>query len=91
MNIQPSIVARLKPELVPERVELAYGWQGEVIGGRKWQPLEYRDQELELQPDEDAAIGQTAEIGNIGAEIVLHSTIGQRVRIRVQFHHKIEV
>ena len=88
--IQPSIVARLKPELVPERVELAYGWQGEGIAGKKWQPMEYKDQILDLLPDEDAHPYQTSELGSVFAHIVCVRTEGKQKSIRVQFHHKIE-
>ena len=96
MNIQPSIVARLKPELVPECTEFLNNRNGAVVAAKRRKPMEYRDQILDLQPDEDANSGDTADLGTVIAEVeqlrevVPYRGIGDRT-IRVQFHHKIEV
>ena len=90
--IQPSIVARLKPELVPEVTQREYLPYGEYRPAliRKWQPMEYKDQILDLLPDEDAHPYQTSELGSVFAHIVCVRTEGKQKSIRVQFHHKIE-
>ena len=94
MNIQPSIVARLKPELVPYEVERHTGWDGKQFFTRR-KPMEYRDQILDLQPDEDAQPWQTADLGSVIAEVTTRRTDQcsdfQHTQIRVQFHHKSEV
>ena len=94
--IQPSIVARLKPELVAERKSFVRDHRDETTL-RRWQPLEYKDQILDLLPSEYVSIGDTAQIGDTFAEVVTthaefskYSELCVRRSIRVQFYHKIE-
>jgi hypothetical protein len=94
-QIQPSIVARLKPELVPEKTYIERGRNGELIFAKKWQPLEHSEQFLDLLDGEHVNVGETAEIGGVIAEITevnrgMDTSNRCCICIRVQYHHKIE-
>jgi hypothetical protein len=96
--IQPSIVLRIKPELVPERTYHQYGRQGELVASRIFQPLEYKDQTFDLIPSEYASIGDVAQLGDVIAEVVTtyaefseYSDLCVRRSIRVQFHREIKL
>ena len=93
--IQPSIIARLKPELIAKERQVIRDELDGIIHVSEWQPLEYKDQIIDLQPDEDATPCQTADLGSVTAEVVTRTSEKcadlRHTQIRVQFHHKIEV
>lgn len=99
--IKPSIVARLKPELVPVRTRREINEMGRATGVFYWQPLEYKDQTLNLLHGENAMPYDTAEIGNVIAQVVTRTAqvltckangdSVVKIEILVQFRHKIEL
>ena len=95
-TIQPSIVARLNPRRVAP-VFVKWDLPNGETASMSYEPLEYKDQTLDLiLPEEQADVGQTADIGVITAEIISTHRETDRSNksihwIRVQFHQKIEV